>query len=203
MLICNFCQKECPSKSGLGNHKRFCPHNPNRVAYVSQTTKEKGHIAWNKGLDKTDERVARLSAKAAAAPRRPMSEQSRQNISRGTKGKTGGYRENAGISKKFRVEDSFGKITCLQSSYELEVSKILNELEIKWLRPKALKYDGRNYFADFYLPDFDVWLDPKNDYKAKLDEEKIRKVIEQNNVKLFVLLKEQINAKYICSIAQR
>ena len=61
-------------------------------------------------------------------------------------------------------------------------------MSINWVRPKALKYDGRNYFADFYLPDYDLWLDPKNNYKALLDAEKIQKVIEQNNVKLFILL---------------
>ena len=109
----------------------------------------------------------------------------------------GGYRENAGHSKKFKVIDSFGKEVTLQSTYELTCSQILNTLGIKWIRPKSLKYDERHYFADFYLPDFDVWLDPKNDHKAKGDEEKIRKVIEQNKIKLFVLLKHHLTEEYI------
>ena len=70
-------------------------------------------------------------------------------------------------------------------------------MSINWVRPKALKYDGRNYFADFYLPDYDLWLDPKNNYKALLDAEKIRKVIEQNNVKLFILLEHQLTTEFI------
>ena len=116
--------------------------------------------------------------------------------------KCGGYKENAGRSKKFKVIDSFGKETVLQSTYELRCSEILNEMNIKWIRPKALKYDGRNYFADFYLPDYDVWLDPKNSYKAKQDEEKIRKVIEQNNVKLHILLEEHLTKEYIARLAE-
>ena len=112
----------------------------------------------------------------------------------------GGYVSNAGISKKYRVVDSFGKETVLQSSYELECSLILNEMGIRWIRPKSLKYDNKNYFADFYLPDFNIYLDPKNDYKAKLDKEKISKVIEQNNVRVFILLKEQITKEYINNI---
>ncbi len=122
----------------------------------------------------------------------------RQKLSKRAKErKFGGYRENAGISKKFKVFDSFGKPTTLQSTYELAVFGILCELGVEWTRPKALKYDNRNYFADFYLPAYNVWLDPKNDYKAKQDEEKIQKVIEQNNVKVFVLLKHQISKEYI------
>ena len=114
----------------------------------------------------------------------------------------GGYQENAGRSKKFKVVDSFGKETTLQSTYELECFNILTELNIKWNRPKALKYDNRNYFADFYLTDYDIYLDPKNSWKAKLDEEKINKVIVQNNVKVYVLLKEQITKEYITRLAQ-
>jgi hypothetical protein len=115
----------------------------------------------------------------------------------------GGYRENAGRSKKFKVFDSFGNPTTLQSSYELECSVILDKMGIKWNRPKALKYGNRNYFADFYLPEYDVYLDPKNNYKAKLDAEKIASVIAENGVKLFVLLKEQITEDYINLIIQR
>ena len=64
---------------------------------------------------------------------------------------------------------------------------------ICWNRPKALYYGDRRYFADFYLVDFDIYLDPKNDY----DEEKIRLVREENNISLFVLLEHQINEDYI------
>lgn len=112
----------------------------------------------------------------------------------------GGYNENAGRSKKFRVKDSFNKEVVLQSTYELTCSEILNELGIQWIRPKSLMYDGRRYFADFYLPDYNVYLDPKNDYKAKLDKEKIDKVSKQNDVRVIILLKDQLNKTYIESI---
>ena len=115
-------------------------------------------------------------------------------------GKQGGYRSNAGISKKFKVNDSFGKETTLQSTYELKCSEILNEMGIKWIRPKALKYDNKNYFADFYLPDFDVYLDPKNSYKATLDKDKIDRVKIQNSVKVYILLEEHLTQDYIKSL---
>ena len=82
------------------------------------------------------------------------------------------------------------------------VFEILCELGVEWVRPKALKYDGKNYFADFYLPTYDIWLDPKNDFKAKQDAGKIHKVIEQNSVNVFVLLKQQITKEYIASLVK-
>jgi hypothetical protein len=170
--------------------------------------------AWNAGLTATsDIRVLRnsesIKKSAATNPfhgKCPDPEKEtirREKIS--VKAKElgfGGYRSNAGRSKKFKVFDSFGKQTTLQSTYEYATFEILCELGITWVRPKALKYDGKNYFADFYLPDFDVWLDPKNDYKAKCDAEKIALVIEQNNIKLFVLLQHQITKEYITRIIQ-
>lgn len=112
-------------------------------------------------------------------------------------GKLGGYRPNAGRSKKFHVTDSFGTAVCLQSTFELKCSEILDELGIRWIRPKSLIYDNRRYFPDFYLVDYDIFLDPKNDYLAKIDQVKIDKVIEQNNVKVYILTEEKINDEYI------
>ena len=114
-------------------------------------------VAWNKGLKKElDIRIANhaeklkrtlqnMELKGAAAwdieKRREAAK--RQGF--------GGYRPNAGRSKKFKVLDSFGREITLQSTFELECSKVLDEMGVRWVRPKALKYDGKNYFADFYL----------------------------------------------------
>jgi hypothetical protein len=81
-------------------------------------------------------------------------------------------------------------------------AKILDNLNIKWFRPSYLKYDDKKYFPDFYLPNFDIYLDPKNNYKALQDEEKINKVINENNVKVYVLtldLLTEDNIKRLCS----
>ena len=47
-----------------------------------------------------------------------------------------------------------------------------------------------------------IILDPKNNYKAKQDEEKIKKVIEQNDVKVFVLTKDMLNIEFLTSVIQ-
>ena len=151
--------------------------------------------AVKKGLFKTRDRHQTL--KVRGTRHRFTKEELRLNAIRN---KLGGYRENAGHSKKFKVKDSFGKETTLQSTYELSMSNLLNELNIKWLRPKALKYNNKNYFPDFYLTDYNVYIDTKNDYLIRIDNAKIQQVILENNIKLYVISLKQITKEYILSI---
>lgn len=92
----------------------------------------------------------------------------------------------------------------LQSSFELQVAKELDFYNIKWIRPKAFIYNYikiRKYTPDFYLPDYDVYLDPKNDFLATNinpltginDLQKLKLVEEQNNIIIIPLLKNQLN----------
>lgn len=206
MLICQHCNKECKNPNSLRNHERLCPSNMSRV-YKSRTL---GKTPWNKGKTKySDPIIAQhavfmkesyLNGKRVTAGAALWSKKKRSEVAK-IKG-CGGYRENAGRSKKYKVVDSFGKVTTLQSSFELRCCKLLEEMKISWIRPKALKYDGRNYFADFFLTDYNIYLDPKNAYKARIDKVKINKVIEQNKVTLFVLLEEQLTKEYIASLVQ-
>ena len=201
MFICKYCEKECKNNNSLKNHETRCPSNVNRN-YKSFTI---GHTAWNKGLTKQTnllikEHGEKLSS-GYATGRLKLSGvaafdfETRSRLARNQG--FGGYRENSGRSKKFRVKDSNGKEVVLQSTYELLCSELLNDLGIKWIRPKSLRYDGKLYFPDFYLPEYDIFLDPKNNFKAKQDELKIQKVIEQNNVKVFILTVDLITKDYI------
>lgn len=206
LCSCIKCKQVTTTGQLTRNHKDKCPtHN------IVKFPRNFGRNAWNKGLTvDTDERVKRNanSIKNCGKPIGKCSDpnkelERRKKLSEKAKNlKFGGYRENAGRSKKYKVVDSFGKNTTLQSSYELKCSELLNELSIQWIRPKALKYDSKNYFADFYLPKYDLYLDPKNDYKAKLDADKIKKVIEQNNVRVVVLLQTQLTKQHIASLVQ-
>ena len=205
MEICSICGKEGKSiKYHIWRmHGDGKLHNPS-IGFTNGN-----RSIWNKGLTKENSPALQRQAESLKQSMigKPLTgcavwTKEERSVAARNQG-FGGYRENAGCSKKFRVNDSFGKYTCLQSSFELRCSEILNELRIKWIRPKAVKYDGKNYFADFYLPEYDIWLDPKNNYKAKLDAEKIKKVIEQNKIKLFVLLEGQLTKEYIGSLIQR
>ena len=211
---CNKCNKEI-TVNNYNKHQISCNSvKEKKIRGVdfdpNSGYKDGSRSAWNKGLTKdTDVRVKKYSKtnignKKIGKCVDPQKEfERRQKLSKSAKNlRFGGYRPNAGRSKKFKVIDSFGTETTLQSTYELLCSELLNELGIKWIRPKTLKYDGKNYFADFYLTEYDIYLDPKNNYKAKQDEEKIRKVIEQNDVKVFVLTKDMLNIEFLTSVIQ-
>lgn len=161
---------------------------------------------WNKGLDKNDSRVKKYAESIRKAHSEGRIDRSylddpeyklkqRQNAkSQGF----GGYRENAGRSKKFYYNDSFGKKVCLQSTYELKCAEILDDLEIKWIRPTYIKYNGnKKYFPDFYLVDYNIYLDPKNNFLAKKDHEKISCVCDQNNVKVLILTEDNLTKEFI------
>ena len=93
----------------------------------------------------------------------------------------------------------------LESSYELALAKELDSNKVKWIRPKRMKWidesgKQRHYTPDFYLPEFDVYLDSKNDYLIKIDSVKVRLCSVQNNVKIHVLNKSQLSWDYIAGL---
>lgn len=76
----------------------------------------------------------------------------------------------------------------LESSWEFKIAKYLDFLKIIWIRPEPISWQDKNlkshlYYADFYLPVYDVYLDPKNPYVMTLDKYKMS-IIEQK-VKIF------------------
>lgn len=94
----------------------------------------------------------------------------------------------------------------LDSTYELEVAKSLDANEVKWVRPKFVWYlDSNNklrrYYPDFYLPDYDIYLDPKNDYLIKTDTFKIKQAELYNNIKIVILNKDQLSWEIIKMVA--
>ena len=165
---------------------------------------------WNTGLTKsTDARVNKYgeslkgNSKIGRCTDPELELLRRQKLSKAARKQGfGGYRANAGHSKKYKVLDSYGTSVTLQSSYELACSIILNDLGIRWVRPKALIYDTRKYYPDFYLVDYNIYLDPKNSYKAKQDAEKISTASAQNNAVIIVLLEEHLTKEFIASVIQ-
>jgi hypothetical protein len=77
------------------------------------------------------------------------------------------------------------KNVILQSTWEVTIADWLATNNVVWIRPsKRLKwYDTtldveRTYLPDFYLKDFNVYLDVKNPLKQKEDADKISQLIE-------------------------
>lgn len=116
-------------------------------------------------------------------------------------------REFGGTNSKARMNyvRSDGSVVHLQSSYEVALAKDLDANKIEWIRPSNFKYvhDGKTkrYYPDFYLPEYDLYLDPKNDYLIKVDEEKINLVKEIHGINIHMLSKTQLTWEYVKTLA--
>lgn len=74
------------------------------------------------------------------------------------------------------------------SSWEVMIATSLDSSKILWDRPEHHLpwFDStgkqRKYFPDFYLPEYNIYLDPKNKYAHKQQKEKISYFKKHNNV---------------------
>lgn len=85
----------------------------------------------------------------------------------------------------------------MHSSFEIKVAESLDGNGVSWTRPEALSWvdkerETHRYYPDFFLPQFDVYLDPKNDYLIATDIEKIKRASVQNECIVLILNKDQL-----------
>lgn len=90
-------------------------------------------------------------------------------------------------------KDINGNIILLDSSWEEALAKRLDEQKILWVRPVTpIEWiDGNNivhnYFPDFFLPEHNLYLDPKNPAAYMNQIEKIKILL--NKMKNLIILK--------------
>jgi len=172
MFICQHCDKECKSANSLRNHERLCKSNPSKqvssfVAYNANNdpwNKGKTGVqsAWNKGLPGTF-----LGKKHSYETKQKISEK----LSINNKGGRAKWYEVAGQN--------------VQGTWERDIAIKFEQLSIQWIKLKTnkhtLKYEMngkiRSYTPDFYLPDYDVFVEVKG-YWWGDDKEKMKKVFE-------------------------
>jgi hypothetical protein len=102
-------------------------------------------------------------------------------------------RSYAGRSKHYEVVDSFGNPVILQSSWEYEMMNQFNQCSIRWRRGmtfwlsmKAKTGRPCSYTPDFWLPDYDVYVDPKARENAE-QAVRIECWLKQYNKKLLII----------------
>tara|TARA_B110000285_G_C14835291_1_gene472789 strand:+ start:75 stop:722 length:648 start_codon:yes stop_codon:yes gene_type:complete len=199
---CKYCNKEL-SPRGL-THQKFCKDNPNKVDRSGKNNPNYGKVGGNqftkakeKGLEVpivSKETRLKLSENAKG---RTISEEHKKILSESAKKNgLGGVRQSMWIEYNGKT---------LGSSYEHTLAIDLDANNIKWDTCSRFKYldpngKHRTYTPDIYLIDYDVYLDPKNDYLINnvnprlgfKDCDKIKLVEKQNNVKIFILNKTQL-----------
>lgn len=206
-MKCIYCNKECKSLNSLKQHEIRCKLNENRKISIVDYSKRKSSNQYIKAKENnliyklSDEAKQRISD---AAKKRTHTELTKKKLSEiARKNELGGHTSKN--RKWYTCKD--GSIVNLHSDYEIQVAKSLDENNISWIRPSYILWTDDNnvshrYYPDFYLKDYDVYLDPKNDYLISKDRNKIEKVCLQNNIKVYVLNKHQLNWQSIASVAQ-
>lgn len=198
-ILCEKCKKEFTANN-FNKHAKNC-NGPRRkkiygVDFDPAWAYKAGlRTGWNKGQTKeTDVRIALGADKRKESYKNGLftikhTDEGLKKLSENAKkNNLGGYRPHP--NKGSRYKDIW-----FDSNWEIIVAKSLDENNIKWERPKTgfvWNDKGNKYYPDFYLPEYNVYLDPKNDYLIEKDFEKIEQSQLRNQIKVLILNKKQL-----------
>lgn len=154
--------------------------------------------AWNKGLSKeTDQRVAKNGEAVALSQQKQLAEGSYRPRSMGADARKRLAERQSLMNTGGRCEWYWVNGVHVQGTWERDVALKLTELGIQWERPTknsglfAYTLDGRKrvYTPDFYLPEFDSYLEIKG-YWWGDDRRKMDTVREQHPDKNIILIQK-------------
>jgi len=193
-MNCSFCKKQCKNSNSLRNHERLCKLNPDYIPPPSKTD------AWYKAMREMRENNRHsngaLRAKKLGVPY-VVSEETRKKVSEFMKIRNSQYWtletrfKHSQIMREavFKHPDSYcknnvvGRVkniaykdTNLKGSWEVVVANALDKENIKWtndITPFNYFFENkwRLYFPDFYLPDYDLYIEVKG-YERERDRAK-------------------------------
>lgn len=213
ICYCQYCGKECKSLNSLKQHESRCKNNPNRI---TNSGNQRGRVAWNKGKTKeTDERVKQYSethhnnykdgkiipwclGKTKETDERIKNLTEKVSNTVKTKLANGEWHTSFSKSRTYMYNG-----IQLYGEWELNFAKYLDNKNIIWERPtKSFDYVYKNethkYFPDFYLPDYDLYIEIKG-YPTSRDFAKWDSFPE--DCKLDILFGDDLkNMNLVCDI---
>lgn len=110
--------------------------------------------------------------------RRVLTEKHRKNISDANLGRAP---TKGGHTDWYDYIDYSGRLSRVQGTYELRVAQYLDDLGLEWIcvnrseKHSFLLSDNTRYHADFYLPQLDVYLDPKGYWRDQVKYDLVEK----------------------------
>lgn len=199
---CKFCNKIINNKGSLKSHEIRCKSNVERVKFDIDYSQRKTSNQYMKARDLgVDVPASTQKGKPGKRGYKHTEEFKIRQRAVAIERKLGGVRQSKWIEYRGKT---------LGSSYELRLAEDLDLHNIKWENNKKFSYIDplgkvRTYTPDFYLIDYDVYLDPKNDYLINnvnpslgfSDKEKIQRAMDQNNIKVLILDKHSLDWKSV------
>jgi hypothetical protein len=186
---CKYCQKSFDGlpTSERANHSRWCVKNPKRYLYtnnskpVKQFQTETAKLKRIQGIKKahSDGKYTNSHQKGIETKRKngKLKHTDTTKTLLREKALKSTHRRLLKSTRKYTKID--GSVVTLDSSWEEALAIRLDELAINWERPKTpIAYtaeDGKihNYFPDFYLSDYNLYLDPKNPFAFYVQRHKL------------------------------
>jgi hypothetical protein len=96
--------------------------------------------------------------------------------------------------RRYRYKDIL-----FDSAWELEIAQWMDGVGMQWIRDKKIWFrwtdqNGtiRRYHPDFYLPSFNIYLDPKNKFLLERDAFKLEAVKREHGINLVWGSREEI-----------
>lgn len=176
MYVCRYCNKECKNKISLVQHEIRCKQNPDKIKINS------GFTEYNKQVKSGERKPTNqfIKARELGLPIPERTKETRDKIAKYQLGKRHPEEIRLKIQSTVlrKIEDdewhnSFGVKhyygddgISLDSSWEVKFVEYLDSLGITWKRNKIhttyfWKDSDHKYFPDFYLPDYDVYIEIK------------------------------------------
>jgi len=206
---CPYCSKEF-SKKGICNHI-FLQHTDKGKKYKENKFSDdniKFKMAWSRGLTKeTDDRVKKAAKQQKEFYStgkithpflgRKLTPEHKEKLSVAQSNliEAGEGSNNFKHVKYYKNRNIIGEEYSIRGGYELKISNWLNKKGILWIKGNNFKYNingvEKTYIPDFYLPEFDYYLETKGYYPEK-DQIKMKLVLEQNDINLKIIFKDTI-----------
>lgn len=186
---CKHCNKlfTTETSSQRANHTRWCDKNPKKEMYLQNFIQVKSQITSESKFKQIEAiKLAHTSGKYIGSAAKAAATKKRNGTNFHTQETKELIRKKALSSPHRRLKKSMVLYNgvLLDSSWELELAKRLDNLKIQWIRPRPLPWVDEygvthNYFPDFYLKDYDLFLDPKNPHAKKIQKKKLDMLFEQ------------------------
>lgn len=197
-LSCKHCQLafESFSTSQRANHSRWCKLNPKLSEYKQTNSGEQLRTQTAIEKRKLGIKKAHAEGKYIGSAQRSADTKKKNGTDFHTEQTKQKISERALASNHQRVcksthefIDKRGRVFKFDSKWEDALANRLDDLDINWDRPQPITYElngkTKKYYSDFYLPEYDVYLDPKNSYCENVQKEKLD--IVSNQIKLIIL----------------
>lgn len=206
--LCTLCNKQISNNNiqkHINSHKNSHLY-PTASTFIGPKKGQFGRKAWNKNLTKnTDERVLRYSLSLSKTfkeqvqngtyIKKSMSLEARKKLS-----EKQSLNNSGGRSKWFLINGQL-----VQGTYELYFAKSLIKQNIKWEKIKTNSFifhyhvNGilKSYTPDFYLPEFDVYVEIKGFWWGN-DEQKMFQVKQEHFDKKLIVIFGLNKLEQIC-----